>query len=117
MSVVRYLADHDLNRKIRDGVLRIEPSIEFLRARDVGAGTWLDDQVLAYAAERGLIVVSHDVNTMTAAAYQRVIAGLPMAGLLLAVQQRPLKTAIDELVLIWSATEFEEWKDRVQYIS
>ena len=34
MSRPRFLADHDLNEHIIDGVLRREPAVEFLRARD-----------------------------------------------------------------------------------
>ena len=64
MSRPRFLADHDLNDHIVDGVLRREPIISFVRARDVGFGDRPDDDVLDYAAEHGLIVVSHDVNTI-----------------------------------------------------
>jgi hypothetical protein len=36
MSRPRFLADHDLNEHIIDGVLRREPTLVFLRSRDVG---------------------------------------------------------------------------------
>ena len=46
------------------GVVRREPAIEFIRARDFSMHERSDAEVLAYAAEHQLIVVSHDVNTM-----------------------------------------------------
>ena len=69
MSRPRFLADHDLNEHIVDGVHRREPALEFIRARDVGMSDRSDTEVLAYAAQQGFIVVSHDVNTMTNAAF------------------------------------------------
>ncbi len=86
MSRRRFLADHDLNEHIVHGVLRREPAIEFIHARDVGLHEHSDAEMLAYAATHQLIVVSHDVNTMTAEAYARIRAGAPVAGLLMVKQ-------------------------------
>jgi predicted nuclease of predicted toxin-antitoxin system len=72
MSRPRFLADHDLNEQIVTGVLRCEPALEFIRAHDVGMSERPDAEVLAYAADSGFIVVSHDVNTMPSAAYARI---------------------------------------------
>ncbi len=69
------------------GVVRREPLLEWIRVRDVGLSERSDAEVLAYAAERGYIVVSHDVNTMPSAAYDRMSSGQRMSGLLM-VQQR-----------------------------
>jgi predicted nuclease of predicted toxin-antitoxin system len=113
MSRPRFLADHDLNEQIIDGVLRREPVIEFLRAREVGMGDRPDSEVLDYASAHGLIVVSHDVNTMPANAYVRLAAGRPLASLLMVRQIQPIGPVIDSLILIWSASEAEEWHDQV----
>ncbi len=55
MSRPRFLADHDLNEHILDGVLRREPAVEFVRARDVGLSDRPDPEVLEHAA-------AHDVH-------------------------------------------------------
>src|SRR4051812_16794391 len=100
MSRPRLLADHDLNERLRKGVLRREPALEFACVRDFGMEQRPDDEILAFAAQEGWIVVSHDVKTMSAAAQARVQAGQPMNGLLLARQHSPLAPVIDNLVLI-----------------
>jgi hypothetical protein len=72
--------------------------------------------VLEYAAENNWIVVSHDVNSMSAAAYDRLSIGAEMNGLLLVHQRDPISPIIDSLVLIWSASQAEEWVGRVEFL-
>jgi hypothetical protein len=116
MARVRFLADHDLNEQIIDGVLRREPLVEVIRVRDLGRADRSDPEILELAARDQLILVSHDVNTMTRFAFERLARGLPMAGLLLARQSAPIAPVIDSLVLIWSASEAEEWHGAVWYL-
>lgn len=116
MSRPRFLADHDLNEHIVTGVLRHEPTLEWVRARDVGMSDRSDAEVLAYAAAHEYIVVSHDVNTMPSAAYERMRSGQKMSGLLMVKQSDPVGPIIACLVLIWSASEAEEWENHVCFL-
>lgn len=116
MTRPRFLADHDLNENIIDGVLRREPALEFIRVREVGLADRPDPEVLEFAAAQGLILVSHDVNTMPAHAHARLGAGLPLAGLFMAKQMDPIRPIIDSLVLIWSASEADEWQSQVCFL-
>jgi hypothetical protein len=75
-----------------------------------------DTEILAYAAREGLLVVSHDVNTMPAAAFARLSAGKSFPGLFMSPQSSPIASIIDSLVLIWAASELEEWQDRVVFL-
>jgi len=61
---VRFLADADLNKAILSGVLRREPSLEFLTAQAAGLRGLSDSAVLTIAAEGGWSLVSHDVGTL-----------------------------------------------------
>jgi hypothetical protein len=116
MSRPRFLADHDLNEHIIDGTLRREPALEFIRARDVGLAARPDPEVLRYAAAQGLLVVSHDVNTMPGHAVARLESGQPLAGLLMVRQTHPIGPVIDSLILIWSASEAGEWQDQIRFL-
>jgi hypothetical protein len=116
MSWPRFLADHDLNEHIVAGVLRREPAIEFVRVRDVGMSERSDEEILAYADGEALLVVSHDVNTMPAAAYARLSTGDSFPGLFMVQQTLPIRPVIESIVLVWSASELEEWKDQVVYL-
>lgn len=116
MSRPRFLADHDFNEHIVVGVRRREPTIEFSRVRDLGMSERPDVEILEYADREGLIVVSHDVNTMPAATYARLAAGKTIAGLLMVQQTDPVGVIIENLLLIWSASEAEEWNNQVCFL-
>ncbi len=116
MSRPRFLADHDLNEHIVDGVLRREPAVEFVRARDVGMHDRPDPDVLDYAADHGFVVVSHDMNTMPGHAQARMAGRKQVAGLFMVQQTQPIGPIIDSLILICSASEAEEWCDRICFL-
>jgi hypothetical protein len=116
MSRPRFLADNDLNDAIVTGFRRREPTAEFERLRDLGLALWSDPEVLNFAATENWILVSHDINTMRDAAYRRLEAGQRMSGLLLASQRTPVSSIIDSLLLIWSASESEEWSGTVEFL-
>jgi hypothetical protein len=116
MSRPRFLADHDLNAHVIDGVLRREPTIDIYRVRDFGLQSRPDPEVLAFATERGLIVISHDVNTMPAHATARMANGTDISGLLMVRQSLAIHIAIDSILLVWAASEAEEWKNRIGFL-
>jgi hypothetical protein len=107
---------HDFNEHIIIGVRRREPTIEFVRVRDLGMQDRPDADVLEYADQEGLIVISHDVNTMPAEAYARLAAGKTIAGLLMVQQTESVGAIIESLLLIWSASGAEEWKNQVYFL-
>lgn len=95
MSRPRFLADHDLNEHIVTGLLRREPAVECARVREFEMGEALDDVILDYAAQHGWLVVSHDVNTMPAAAFARLANRRAMAGLLMVRQTEPIRVVTE----------------------
>jgi predicted nuclease of predicted toxin-antitoxin system len=116
MSRPRFLADHDLREEIIDGLFRAEPTIELLTARDLHLQRAADPELLAHAANADRVLITHDVNSMVGFAYARIAAGDPMPGVIAIPQRIAARIAIDELLLIWSASEAEEWRDLVAYI-
>jgi predicted nuclease of predicted toxin-antitoxin system len=70
------LADENLDATIMRGVLRRIRDIDVVRAQDVGLTGADDSKVLAWAAEHGRVLVTHDVETVRRFALERVHAGL-----------------------------------------
>jgi hypothetical protein len=76
----------------------------------------MDDQdVLAIVAREGRILVSHDHSTMPVH-FANFISNQESPGLILIEQRLPVKDAIEELLLIWEASEAEEWTNRLVFI-
>jgi predicted nuclease of predicted toxin-antitoxin system len=116
MSRPRFLVDQDFKEQIVKGARRLEPAMEFLMVREIGLAQASDAEILSYAAAGGWLVLSHDFNTMTATANEFMAAGKPMNGLVVAHQRSAIAAVIDSLVLIWSASEAEEYVNRIQYL-
>lgn len=113
---LRFLADADLNKAIVTGLIRREPSLDFLTAQAAGLRGLSDVAVLALAAEQQRVLVSHDVNTMPNHFRRFHEAGSQSNGVFLIPQTLEIGTAIEELWLIWLATEASEWKGRIAWL-
>lgn len=116
MSRPRFLADEDLRFEIVLAVLRLEPAAEIATIQETGQSGSDDPQVLQFAQQQGRIVISHDVNTLRAEAERRIAEGLGVSGVLLAPQQRGTREIAESIVLVWAASEAEEWVNRVVFI-
>lgn len=111
--MIRFLADADLNEGIVAGCLRREPEMDFLSANEADLEGVPDPEVLAMAAGQDRILVSHDFQTMPRHFGDFLQAGHSSPGVLLVPQRLPVGDAIDELVLIWGASDAGEWRDRI----
>jgi len=80
--MLRLAADENFDGRIVRGLLRVLPSLDLVRVQDSPKAEARDEDVLDWAAREGRLVLTHDVGTMTAAAWARVRAGLPMPGLI-----------------------------------
>lgn len=105
---IRFQADYDFNQDIIAGVIRREPGIDFQTGHDAGLKGRSDDEVLELAAQEGRLLVTHDRRTMPRH-FANFIARRNSPGVLILSQKTDLDTVIEELILIWTATEAEEW--------
>jgi hypothetical protein len=87
-----------------------------MSVREAGLSGHPDPAILEYAAAHSLIILSHDTNTMTKHAYQRLVDGHTMSGLLLVRQMDPIGPAIESLLVIAGASESEEWIGEVRFL-
>jgi hypothetical protein len=71
--------------------------------------------VLSIAAESGRILVSHDRKTMPRH-FKRFREGRSTPGLIILSQDLEIGLAIEDLLLIWVATEAEEWVDHIGFV-
>lgn len=87
--------------------------MDFLSANDAELEGLPDPDVLTRAADEDRILVTHDLKTMPHHLGRFLQTGRSSPGVLLVPQYVPVGDVIDELVLIWAASEAEEWKNRI----
>jgi len=112
---VRFQADADLNHIIVKATLRREPSIDFQPAHVAGLAGVPDPEVLALAAQAGRVLVTHDRKT-TPEHFAEFIGHTTSSGMIVVPQKLPILAVVEDLLLIWTASEAEEWINRIQVL-
>ena len=114
--MLRLLADENFNGRIIRGLLRRTPEIDVVRVQDVGLSGADDRIVLAWAANEGRVLLTHDQKTVPTFAYERVIAGLPMPGVFIGDTYLPVQQAIEDIALLVECSKDHEWEGQVRYL-
>ena len=114
--MLRLLADENFNGEIVRGLLFRAPNLDLVRVQDVGLLGAEDPDILAWAAENGRIVLTHDRATMSDFAFERVTAKQEMAGIFILNDRIPAGKAIEEILLIVACSEQSEWNGRTVYL-
>jgi predicted nuclease of predicted toxin-antitoxin system len=109
---IRYQADADLNQAIVTGVFRKKPEIDFQSASEAGLEGLSDQEVLGLAASQNRILVTHDRKTMPFE-FAQFLSNHQSAGVLIVSRKLAIETAIEELILIHSASSASEWVNRI----
>jgi hypothetical protein len=112
---VRFQADADFNQVIVAAIVRRLPAIDFRTATAAGLEGLDDAHVLATAAGEGRVLVTHDHATMPAH-FETFIRSTPSPGLIVVSQRLAIREVVDDLVLAWTASEPEEWVNRIAYL-
>jgi hypothetical protein len=114
---VRFLADESLRASIVRGLLSREPAIDILDVKTAGLRGTKDPALLEIAAEQNRILITQDRSTMTACFREHLAAGRSSAGLFI-IPDLPeaIGDAIEWLLLVWGASQAEEWRDRIEYM-
>jgi predicted nuclease of predicted toxin-antitoxin system len=113
---VRFLADVNLNQHILSGVLRQVPEIDFKTAHEANLHGLPDAQVLAIAAVEGRVLVTQDQRTMPAA-FGEFIKTNNSPGVLIIPQRRTMRRGIESLILLWLASEAEEYVNSIRNVT
>jgi hypothetical protein len=115
MMKIRFQADADLNQIILLAATRRQPAIDFQTAISAELVGVVDPEVLARAAKDGRILVTHDRKTMPRH-FATFIMDETSPGIIVIPQSLPVAAAAEDLILIWSTTEADEWINRIGFL-
>ena len=74
-----------------------------------------DPTVLRTAAESGRILISHDRATMPAH-FARFLLSQASPGLIIVSQELDVGAAIEDLLIIWAASDAAEWRNQLGFV-
>jgi hypothetical protein len=114
----RFLLDEHVNRAIQRQLRRLDVRIEVLAIGDPGAppsGT-SDPDILAWLEESGYILVTENRSTMPVHLSDHFAAGRHIPGLFWIRPGVGIGHIIEELYLIWFASEAKEYRNRTLFI-
>ena len=114
--MLKLVADENFDNTIVRGLLRRRQNIDIIRIQDVGLSGEEDPVVLAYAAEEGRVLLTHDVATITRFAYERVAQGLPMPGVLEVSTDVQIGRAIEDILIVADCTLEGELEGQILYL-
>jgi hypothetical protein len=113
---LRWLADENFNNDILRALFRRNPVLDIVRVQDVGLSGAGDPTLLAWAAEVTRVLLTHDVSTITAHAYDRVRSGDRMPGVFEVSRDVPILIAVEDILLISECSRPGEWEGQVRYL-
>lgn len=113
--MIRLLTDEDFREQYAAALRARLPPGSITRVVDAGLAGAADPEVLRFAAEQGLVVISHDRRTLIGAAYARIRRGERFPGLIILNQIQP-GGIIDEIELLVRAGRREDFENQVRYL-
>ena len=114
--MLRLLIDQDLDHDILRGLIRRIPQLDAVTASEIGMSEATDPQLLTLAAWGGRIIVTHDRTTMPIHAAVLMERGKNIAGLFVVLRRLPLHQVIEDLELMITCSENDEWVNVIRYL-
>ena len=114
--MLRLLIDQDLDQDILRGLLRRLPQLDAVTAFEIGMSEASDPELLTWAAQAGRIIVTHDRTTMPIHAADLMSREENIAGLFVVLRRLPLHQVIDDLELMITCSENDEWVNVIRYL-
>lgn len=114
--MLRFVTDEDFDATIARGLLLRLKDLDIVSVRDVGLAGAEDPTVLEWVAQRGRVLLTHDVNTMLGHADERVRRGGHHAGVVKVPQTLSIGRAIEDLELLAQVATREEMRDQILHL-
>lgn len=114
---MKFLADENFDNDILRALWLKRSDADIVRVQDIPEILGADDpDVLEWATQDNRILLTHDVQTMTKFAYERVAANQKMLGVFEVKRNAPIANIVDDLLLVIDYSDPEEWENQVKYL-
>lgn len=118
MSSVRYLLDEHVDPRLRTQLIRQASDLVVWMIGDPGAprrGT-SDPDILLWCEVNGFTLVTSNRRSMPDHLQAHLTAGRHIPGILVLPPDMTIGAALEQLLLVWGASEAEEYRDLLLYL-
>ncbi|MHB1422310.1 MAG: DUF5615 family PIN-like protein [Gemmataceae bacterium] len=118
MSAVCYLCDENVPEQLMDALIKREPAIEISivgQEMTPPKGT-LDPEVLLFAEKANLGLIALDKKSMAGHVDKHLASGHHTWGVFNLRRDFPILRYVENLILIWPASDAEYWRDRMEWL-
>lgn len=118
MTRICYLLDENISRSVRNQLLFYEPTLNVICVGDENGPPYgtLDPVILEWIEQSGHILVSRNRRTMPRHLQEHLAQGQHIPGILLLRKRISTGELIEQLLLIWHASEPAEYQDHIRYL-
>lgn len=118
MSTIKYLLDEHVDPRFRKALKRYSSEIVVWCIGDAGAPALgaLDPDILIWCDANGFLLVTNNRASMPVHLQEHLASGQHLSGIFILNPKMPMSETIDELILIWEASETEEYLDQMWYL-
>jgi hypothetical protein len=92
------------------------PDLDIVRIQDTEITGKDDETVLEWAVAEQRILLTHDKRTIVPIFSNRQANGQPVPGVFMISTRARHETILEDLLLIFSTSNADEWTDRITYI-
>jgi hypothetical protein len=110
------LVERELNNTIIRGLLHRNLDIDIVRVQDIDLSGKDDPVVLAWAADKGRVLLTRDVATITRYAYERLANHLAMPGVTEIHTGAPIGRVIENLFMILECGTPKDLDGQIYYL-
>ena len=118
MTPFGYLLDEHVNPAYRQAIKRNEPEIEVWRIGEPGAPARhaLDPAILLWCEQNNCILITNNRASMPVHLVDHLEEGRHVPGIFVLNPDLSMGQTVDELVLIWTVSDTDEYTDRIEYL-
>ena len=118
MSTIKYLLDEHVNPRFRKALVRRESEMIVRCIGDVGVPPLQtsDPDILLWCEAHGFSLVTNNRASMPVHLQDHLAAGRHIPGIFVLNPNMTMGGTIDELILIWAASDSDEYVDQLRYL-
>ena len=98
------------------GLLIRLPDLDYIVVQNTEMQGAHDPSLLAWAAEQNRILLTHDINTIPRYAYNRIVAGDPMPGVIAIPETLDIGEAVEQLFIVIECLAPSELENQVMHL-